>query len=126
MDMKRLALLVCAVVLFHPLTGCSNRTDEQDQAVLEFSLEDTVMVERETEIDIPLHGILGIPETDHAPVIFILHGTHPVNDAKEDAYYSGFSYLAKSLAKAGFFHRGHQCKFTLYDEAHRGRPAVSA
>lgn len=96
------ALLLCCVL--PGLFGCApKQTAPEDAArTTEFRFEESSFTENGTEIPFPLDGVLGVPEGDNNPVVFILHGAHPIEDVTESRYYQGFSYLAEALAQQGY------------------------
>ncbi|WP_304943395.1 alpha/beta hydrolase family protein [Vallitalea guaymasensis] len=48
-------------------------------------------------------GAIAIPkEGEKHPIVFVLHGSHVIEDYNKDRYDLGFEYLLKSLAEKGF------------------------
>ena len=46
--------------------------------------------------------VIGVPDGDKRPIVVILHGSHPIDKAKDNRYDIGFSYLVNDLADAGY------------------------
>ena len=70
--------------------------------VTEFRLGEGAMEESRGTVTFPLDGLVGVPEGEGRPVVFVLHGAHGVEDVAEDRYYLGFSYLVQALADRGY------------------------
>lgn len=49
-----------------------------------------------------MQGVLGVPEGEDCPVVILLHGSHPIQQAADNRYDLGFSYLVEALADAGY------------------------
>ena len=104
--MKRLLSLLLAVLCAASLTACGGGAEppsvDESGGVLDFRLGEGTSQETPGEVTFPLDGLLGVPEADHCPVVFILHGAHGVDDVTENRYYQGFGYLVESLARQGY------------------------
>lgn len=116
--MKRFVLsLLSALMLLSLFAGCAPK---KLTGLYEFKLKPDSLEERGVEVPFARNGVLGIPERENAPVVFILHGTHPVQDAEKDDYYAGFSYLAERLAEAGFLAIGINTNIIFHTEPIEG------
>lgn len=71
-------------------------------SVVEFRLGERTLSETPGEVPFPLDGLLGVPEGEGRPVVFLLHGAHGAQDVTQDRYYQGFHYLVQALADAGY------------------------
>lgn len=54
------------------------------------------------ELKYKLNGGLSLADGENQPLVFILHGTHTINDIELSRYDLGYSYLLKDLAKNGY------------------------
>lgn len=55
-----------------------------------------------SELNITLNGGIAVPASQNNPIVMILHGSHPMENATDNRYDLGFSYLLKSLASQGY------------------------
>lgn len=94
----RILFLSCTIVLF--LSGCGKKPEGVE--VISYNLGEASFTERETKIPYDVEGMMGIPEQDNAPVVFILHGSHALNNSITNPYYKGFEYLVEELANQGY------------------------
>ncbi|WP_410495113.1 hypothetical protein QTL86_13375 [Cellulosilyticum sp. ST5] len=100
---KTLTYLIMIALICNLLFGCNKALPKPEGVtLLDFQLGESSTFEQDTEISYPLDGLLGIPKGDTNPVVFILHGAHPVEDVTETRYYKGFEYLVRHLAENGY------------------------
>lgn len=72
--------------------------------IVEYNLgEDTIKQSYGQDMPYEINGVIGVPkEGENHPIVYIMHGTHEINDYNNDRYDLGFKYLVEELAKSGF------------------------
>ena len=55
-----------------------------------------------SDLNITLNGGIAVPASQNNPIVMILHGSHPMENAADNRYDLGYSYLMKSLASQGY------------------------
>ena len=116
---KILVLLLSCLMLISFSVGCRERVDIKepisepkeekelelgDPKILEFDLGEVTLPQTYgPEFPVRLHGEIGIPNGDGKyPIVFVLHGSHPVTTVETERYDLGFTYLIKKLASKGY------------------------
>lgn len=118
---KILVCLLSAIILASLLVGCKGKVDtkekvsevkvkEEKELVLEkpkiskFDLGKVNLSQSSgKELPIRLQGEIGVPSGNGKyPIVFVIHGAHPVTDVEKERYDLGFTYLIEKLASKGY------------------------
>lgn len=109
-------ILLCSVLVVSTV-GCRNIQDNKELSpqdtqkeikkvsVKEYDLGEVTLSQAYGDnYPVRLHGEIGIPVGDEEsyPVVFILHGSHPITTIETERYDKGFTYLIEKLASAGY------------------------
>lgn len=98
---KSVFLLVCFIAVL--LCGCAKpAVTTEENGVVRYDLgEGSLTTSDNGNIPYQIQGTLGIPSGKAAPIVVLIHGSHPIELAKRDRYDIGFDYLTKSLSEQG-------------------------
>lgn len=97
---KTLALALSLTLL---LTACGAPGGGQtEDTLLRYDLGEGLLEEADgRSVSYSIQGVLGIPEEKDCPVVVLLHGAHPIENAAADRYDIGFEYLVDALSQQG-------------------------